>query len=116
MTTATPKKTFKMKAITTEKRNGGSPHSETILALKGTYNRFGIGAVPEGKSGRKVFQGSLIPGPWHYSFQLAAVLDDCGGTDFSNDIEVEAGTKLEIDGINYVVVVDRGQWIELEKK
>ena len=45
----------------------------TILRIEGLHELM-VGFVKEGESGRQVFQGPQVPGPWAYAFGIAAVL------------------------------------------
>lgn len=104
--------------------NGDTPHvslkGKRDLRLKGTYHRFGVGAVPRGCEGRKEYNGPMVPGPWAFAFGLGAVLSssqahrDADAERRATDIEVEAGTVLRIDGIDYKVRVERGEFLKLD--
>jgi hypothetical protein len=86
------------------------------LALKGTYHRFGIGAIPRGFSGRKESFGPEVPGPWAFAFGLATVIDnrpDLRAAERAQDLEVSEGSLLMIDGVVYRVVVERREFIKL---
>jgi len=94
--------------IETKEISTGSIHSETVLAIRRQgrryeqYLRFGVGR--DGADGP------------HYAFGKCVIMN---GTkpDLSKDIEVDAGTILEIDGVFYAVSVHRGEdyYLELDK-
>ena len=97
--------------------------SDHVLALKGTYHRFGLAAIPRGKSGRKVFQGPLVPGPWAFAFGLSSVIAANPEHGTYGDIrrnkaaglehEVEAADLIRFDGVTYRIEVERRQYINL---
>lgn len=85
--------------------------SDIILKNMHSYDRYAVGGVPKGRSGRKENGGPLVPGPWHYMFGLCTVIDNYGGTGAemakaraeNRVYDIEPGTKLEIDGLKYVI-------------
>lgn len=38
------------------------------------YRRFHVGGIARGNSGRKVYRGPLVPGPWAFAVGLASVI------------------------------------------
>lgn len=89
------------------------------LSLKGTYRRFGVGAIPRGQSGRKEHGGAMVEGPWAFAFGLASVLSaskamrERDAAQRAQDIVVEDGSELLIDGVWYTVRVERREFIKL---
>lgn len=87
--------------------------SNLILVQKGTFNRFGIGGVPKGETGRQVDGGELVPGPWHFIYGLCSVISAHPGQSTGDEmvrakaenrvVEVSDGDKLNIDGLKYTV-------------
>lgn len=49
-----------------------------VLALEkkpfGEANRYGICFIPRGDSGRQVYQGPMVPGPWAQTYGLSTVI------------------------------------------
>jgi hypothetical protein len=90
-----------------------------LLHLKGTYNYYHVGAMPRGQSGRKDYCGPMVPGPWAFANQQATVLSDSAAfrardaAERADAIEVEAGSTVWIDGVQYRVGVDRGEFLNL---
>lgn len=90
-----------------------------LLHLKGTYNYYHVGAMPRGQSGRKDYCGPMVPGPWAFANQQATVLSDSAAfrardaAERADAIEVDNGSKVWIDGVEYTVVVERGEFISL---
>lgn len=81
--------------------------------------RFGIGCIPEGASGRKVYQGPEVAGPWAFTFGLCTVIDNHPArraAERDADVLVQDGTALEIDGTVYTVRVVRREFIELDNE
>lgn len=99
----------------------GMKTDHVLVTPNGT--RKGVGAVPAGSHGRKVMHGELIPGPWAYTYGLATVLDNHGGTGAEmrrlaaedKVHHVEDGTRLHIDGVLYRVEVVRHDYITLHE-
>lgn len=62
-----------------------------------------------------VHQGPLVPGPWAYTYGVAAVLcaDPRGRTNFANDVHVKGGERIIVDGCAYTVAIERRHWINL---
>lgn len=104
--------------ITERKYDGEVLATNHVLALRGTYKRFGIGAVPRGKEGRRVSHGALVPGPWAFTFGLATVLAAnpamSTGAERQRNIaagiehEVEAGDQIRFDDVTYLVTITDG--------
>ena len=87
------------------------------LALKGTYHRFGVGAIPRGFAGRKETGGTEIAGPWAFAFGLATVIDnrpDLRAAERATDLEVANGDLIMVDAVIYRVRVVRREFIELD--
>jgi hypothetical protein len=90
-----------------------------LLRLKGTYHSFHVGAVPRGQSGRKTCGGPLVPGPWAFTHGTGTCLTanraiaerDAAERDAA--LVVEAGSLIWIDGVEYRVGVDRGEFLNL---
>jgi hypothetical protein len=103
-------------------KNAGCGYAKVRVMVK-EYNNagFGVGAVKEGESARKVCGGTLHPGPWAYAYALAAVIDNNGGT--MRDIEKQRaeGSLIEaafddvliIEGHEYVIKPDHNRNIQL---
>ena len=89
------------------------------LALKGTYHRFGVGAVARGQSDRKEQGGPLVEGPWAFAFGLSScisaskAMQEKDAEERAQDVVVEDGSKLVIDGVSYTVKVERREFIKL---
>lgn len=47
---------------------------EVYSKYAGRVMYLGVGFVPAGKSGRKVFRGPLVPGPWAFTFATPVVI------------------------------------------
>lgn len=90
------------------------------LPHRGYEKFFGVGSVPHGSEGRKVNKGPLVPGPFAYAFGLAVVIHsgsyEADNAERAAALRVEDGSRLQIDGVIYVVKVIRGEWIELEQE
>jgi len=43
-----------------------------------SWGKCSLGIIPEGREGRQVFQGPLVPGPWAFVTTHAAVIDNSG--------------------------------------
>ena len=90
------------------------------LKLKGSYRRFGVGAMPRGMSGRQEMGGPMVVGPWAFAFGLSTCItnskahQEADAARRATDIEVEEGTRLNIDEVSYVVRVIRGEFLKLE--
>lgn len=85
-------------------RYGDGLESDTlhVRSLVGTrFDLCTLGIVPEGRSGRQVHQGPLVPGPWGYATAHALVIDNHGGsaTEREQATPVEAGEPLTIEGL-----------------
>lgn len=97
----------------------------TRFTIKGTHCWSGLGYVAKGDTGRKVYQGPLVEGPWAYGFGLSLCIDNHGGTRAEQErlreqgllIEVEGGEQVEIDGTLYEVRIERrgrDAWVHLD--
>jgi hypothetical protein len=90
-----------------------------LLRLKGTHHYFHVGAIPRGQSGRKVHGGPLVPGPWAFTHGTGTCLTADGAIAERDAAErdaalvVEAGSRIWIDGVEYRVGVDRGEFLNL---
>jgi hypothetical protein len=103
---------------------------EVIVTLKGKrllaldsgrgYNYYyHVGAIPRGMSGRKDYMGPMVPGPWAFANQCATVLTDSAAhrardaAERADALKVDNGSKVWIDGVEYTVQVERGEFISL---
>jgi hypothetical protein len=93
-----------------------------LLALdsgRGYARYFHVGAVPRGQSGRQEMGGPLVPGPWAFASGRAvcltssAAIRERDAAEEANAIKVDNGSRVWIDGVEYTVVVERGEFIEL---
>lgn len=80
----------------------GSP---TVLVHNGF--RFGVAGWTQDQQGRKEFGEDMVAGPWAYVYGLCVVLSasPAGRTDFSNDVPVAEGDRVEFGGAAYTVKV-----------
>lgn len=79
--------------------------TSTVLRLH-TGERFGLGAIPRGATGRQVHGGPLVPGPWAFAYQLGTVIDcypERRAAEYAKDVVVADGFTLTIDRVTYVV-------------
>ncbi len=86
-------------------------HTDHVLNING--HRYGVGGIPQGQEGRKVFEGPMVQGPWAYTFELCAAV--CSNTKMNTGVEsqrmqaektehiVEIGGTLEFAGNTYKV-------------
>jgi len=77
-------------------------NKEAVVIYKG--NRYGWGLVPEGKEGRKVFQGPMVPGPWGFLYGLCTVMDNHGGTGREMELLRERGLVIEVKDNDILVL------------
>lgn len=77
-----------------------------------TYSRYvrrevnlGIGAVPRGRSGRKVHQGPMVEGPWAFTFPLATIIA-AHPLPQAPVVLAEVGDRFTVDGVEYVLTDD----------
>lgn len=73
-----------------------------VTGLVGTHFRYcHLGIVPEGREGRQVFQGPMVPGPWGYTVTHALVIDTRGGSaaEHAGCLKVAVGDEFTVDGL-----------------
>lgn len=71
--------------------------------------RLGIGYVPPTAAARRTTGGELVPGPWVYTYPLASIIDNYGGTAAESarklaegtEYEAKVGDLFEVDGRVY---------------
>jgi hypothetical protein len=95
----------------TELAYSGTTAKSNHVLVQPTGKRFGIGGVPRGQSGRKVFQGPLVEGPWAFAFGLCSVIaaNPERGTwgeirrnkEAGIEHDVHEGDELVFDGVRY---------------
>jgi hypothetical protein len=104
--------------VTELKDDGRSAVSDHVLALTGTYRRFGVGGICRGGEGRQTYQGPMIPGPWAFAFGLGSTItaNPAHGTGAERERKLAAGTEHDVaegdrvrfDGVTYEVQVTNG--------
>ena len=90
----------------------------TILHIKGTNHKLMVCSVREGESGRRVFEGPQVDGPWADCFRVEGSL--VGHDNFPDylqeylrTLEVEKGDIIEVDDNIYQVEILRNEFINL---
>lgn len=108
--------------VTVPRADGWSSSEKSPNVLKvascrylGRGVRLGIGYVPAGSAARQEQGGPLIPGPWAYTYPLASVIDNEGGTGAESarglaagtEYVAEVGDRFTIAGAVYVLTDSR---------
>lgn len=83
------------------------------LKLAGTYHRFAVGTCKKGDEGRQECGADKVAGPWAYAFGLGSMITAtrCARTP---EVEIDDGDVIFLDGIHYLVTVDRREWLKLD--
>jgi len=87
--------------------------SKTRIRTRSRYAgrviELGVGAIPAGESGRKVFQGPLVEGPWAYTYPLGTMITAHPQPERAPVIDVAIGDLIEVDGVTYRLT-DDSRW------
>jgi hypothetical protein len=105
--------------ITPGRYRKGEYDSPNVLRVYSAYARshvrLGIGYISPDGEGRQVFQGPMVPGPWAYTYPLAVVIDNYGGTAAEAaankaaglERDAKVGDRFQLDGRTWVLTEDR---------
>lgn len=107
-----------MVKVETKVNRYGDGLTSDVMLDGGRFGLYSVGGVGKGQSGRKVFQGKLVPGPWHYIGGMATCIAANPENGTYGDIKrakaaglyfmVAPGDEVEIDGIVYRVTRNFG--------
>jgi hypothetical protein len=66
-----------------------------------SFDLCSIGVVPEGREGRQVFQGPLVPGPWGYAVTHPMIIDNSGmaAAERREAQVIEVGEPFTVEGL-----------------
>lgn len=79
------------------------------LVIAGSENKssgYSLGVIPTGRSGRQVFGGPMVAGPWAFASGNATVIDNHGGTGRERDTERAEGRLIECSAGDVLVIAD----------
>ena len=62
----------------------------------------GVGFIAEGDSGRQVWEGPLVPGPWAYTYSVAVIID-ASPVKRPPVIRLAIGSLVSVNGDTYAV-------------
>jgi hypothetical protein len=91
--------------ITTKSNRYGDGLQSDTINVEGLHGtRFAlchIGIVPEGRKGRKVHGGPLVPGPWGFAVTHPLVIDNYGGSarERAEALTIKVGEPFTVDGM-----------------
>jgi len=100
------------------------PELKSDVILTCGLDRYAVGGVAEGSKARKVFQGPLVEGPWHFIFGLAGCIAANPEHGTYGEMKraraaglvhaIAPGDLLLIDGIRYTVRASFNGVLEIE--
>lgn len=86
---------------------------ETVETLRVNGHCYGVGGWDSTTTGRKVFQGPMVPGPVAFAFGLAVVITAHREVDTKTYVDARLGDLVEIDGVTYVIASAPNRNIDL---
>lgn len=82
----------------------------TVIRHDGTWARFKLLGWDATEQARTEFEGPMVTGPWLGSFQIAAVIDNNGGTKGEREALKAGGLEIDIQDGDRLRVLRQGEW------
>ena len=77
------------------------PETIRVTGAGTHWDTCSVNLVPEGKAGRQVFQGPMVPGPWQFTTTHGHVIDNSGlaARQYAEARVIPAGEPVTVEGL-----------------